>query len=82
MTEQDRDTTRRARVINNFIQKYGEEAFRDLIADFDADVAAVVTARRLGVSGERVRQWKQTFGDEVMTYTLHPEVHQLLRHNG
>lgn len=82
MTEQDKDTTRRSRMVTNFIQKYGEKAFRDLIADFNADVAAVVTARRLGVSGERVRQWRQTFGHEVVTYTLHPEVHQLLRHNG
>lgn len=82
MADQDQDEARRSRVVHNFIEKYGEEALRGLIADFDAGVAAAVTARRLGVSGERVRQWKQIFGREVMTYMPHPEVHRLLRHSG
>ena len=39
-------------------------------------------ANDFGVSRERVRQWKNTFGDMVTIYQLHPEIEKILNDRG
>jgi hypothetical protein len=68
----------RARVARNFVARYGEPALRRLL-DLLADGASgQVIAQELGVTRERVRQWKNTFGTEVTVYQVHPEIARLL----
>jgi hypothetical protein len=33
--------------------------------------------KAIGVSRERVRQWKDAFGRTICTYSVHPEVRRL-----
>ena len=38
-----------------------------------------VIADEFGVSRERVRQWKNTFGEVITHYRVYPEVDRILR---
>jgi hypothetical protein len=68
----------RERVARNFIKRYGMTRFREMIAAFSAHESGAVIAKRLGVSRERVRQWKNTFGETITFYRLYPEAQTLL----
>jgi hypothetical protein len=68
----------RQRIVNNFVATYGTEALKLLIRDLSTNVSGATTARRMGVSRERVRQWKESFGDSVTYYQMHPEVRAAL----
>ena len=45
---------------------------RDVRAPISADLGQI--GADLGVTRERVRQWKLALGKEVRTYLIHPEV--------
>ena len=66
-----------ARVVRNFIHKHGKEALRKMITDFTAQRSGQEIARELGVTRQRVNQWKEAFGVTVTSYVIHPEVIQL-----
>ena len=68
----------RERVARNFIKRYGMTRFREMITAFSAHESGAVIAKRLGVSRERVRQWKNTFGETITFYRLCPEAQTLL----
>lgn len=68
----------RERVANNFISRYGGGEFRALLQAFAAGESGQVIAERFGVSRERVRQWKNTFGQVVTLYQVHPEVQRVV----
>lgn len=59
---------------DNFIARYGRKAYKDLIEDFLMGVPGPVSAKRLGVSRERIRQWRDLFGTTITTYTPHDSV--------
>lgn len=69
----------RERVARNFIKTYGRVRFRRLIEALAAGESGQVVALEFGVSRERVRQWKNTFGQVITLYQLHPEVERILR---
>lgn len=64
--------------INNFIKKYGKDRFKWFLNAIATGVSGQVIAEEFGVSRERVRQWKDTFGDTVLVYQLKPEVKEAL----
>jgi hypothetical protein len=64
--------------INNFIKKHGKQKFKWFLNAIANGVSGQVIADEFGVSRERVRQWKDTFGDTVMVYQLKPEVKNAL----
>ena len=68
----------RERVARNFIKRYGMARFRETITAFGETRSGGEVAKRLRVSRERVRQWRNTFGETVTFYRLHPETKRLL----
>lgn len=67
------------RIVRNIIKKYGLKEFNALLKDFETGVSGQITADRMGVSRERVRQWRTALGATVTLYQVHPEVEQTLR---
>lgn len=69
----------RERVARNFIKTYGRARFRRLLEALANAESGQAVADEFGVSRERVRQWKNTFGTVITMYQVHPEVERLLR---
>lgn len=69
----------RERVARNFIKSYGRTKFRRLLEALAAAESGQVIADEFGVSRERVRQWKNTFGEVIIHYRVFPEVDRILR---
>jgi len=69
---------RRARVTRNFIKKYGRAKFRKLINALSSGESGQSIANDYNVSRERVRQWKNTFGEIISYYRVYPEVDAFL----
>jgi hypothetical protein len=68
----------RERIARNFVDRYGPEAFHRLMGALSDGESGEVLAQEFGVSRERVRQWKQTFGTVVTLYQVHPDVQRVL----
>ncbi len=66
-------------VAKNFLERYGADGLRRLLASFSAGESGQVIAEQFAVSRERVRQWKNSFGQLVSIYQVHPEVMALTR---
>lgn len=64
----------RERVAQNFVKRYGQQRFRELLDALGSGQSGQVIAESFDVSRERVRQWKNTFGTVVTLYQIHPEV--------
>ena len=73
---------KRQKVARNFIKSYGRSRFRELLRGLAEGKSGQVIANDFGVSRERVRQWKNTFGDMVTIYQLHPEIERILNERG
>jgi uncharacterized protein (DUF433 family) len=69
----------RERVARNFVKTYGRARFRRLIEALERGESGQEIANEFGVSRERVRQWKNTFGQVITLYQIHPEVERILR---
>ena len=69
----------RERVARNFIKTYGRARFRRLLDALANAESGQAVADEFGVSRERVRQWKNTFGTVITMYQVHPEVERLLK---
>ena len=69
----------RQRVARNFIRTYGRTRFRRLLEALAAGESGQVIADEFGVSRERVRQWKNTFGEVITYYRVFPEVDRILK---
>lgn len=67
----------RERVARNFIKSRGRTAFNRLIHQLERGVSGQDIADNLGVSRERVRQWKHTFGEVITYYRVYPEIRPL-----
>lgn len=68
----------RERVARNFIKTYGRARFRRLLEALARSESGQAVAEEFGVSRERVRQWKNTFGTVITMYQVHPEIERLL----
>ncbi|MCB9777024.1 MAG: helix-turn-helix domain-containing protein [Alphaproteobacteria bacterium] len=69
----------RQRVARNFIRTYGRTRFRRLLESLAAGQSGQTIADEFGVSRERVRQWKNTFGEVITYYRVFPEVDRILK---
>jgi hypothetical protein len=67
------------RVARNFISRYGVARLQRLLDALAAGESGQVIADEFQVSRERVRQWKNTFGDTVTIYQVRPEVRAVLQ---
>ncbi len=72
-------TRSRERVARNFIKYYGRTRFRRLLEALANGESGQAVANEFGVSRERVRQWKNTFGEVITHYRVFPEVDRILR---
>lgn len=66
------------RVANNFINRFGVDELQWLLDALSRGESGQQIADHFEVSRERVRQWKNTFGQVVTLYQVHPEVASLL----
>lgn len=73
-------TSRRPRLVaRNFIDRYGAKELEALLEALASGESGQAIAGRFNVSRERVRQWKNTFGQVLTLYQVHPEVYDLLK---
>lgn len=63
----------------NFISTYGDERFAWLLDQFEKGASGTAIAKELGVTRERVRQWRNAFGTTVHSYFVHVETQRILR---
>ena len=71
-------STSRERIARNFVDRYGIAAFQDLLAALKDGQSGEAIAARYKVSRERVRQWKNAFGQTVTYYEVHGDIARLL----
>lgn len=64
-----------ARHITNF---YGRAALSLLLEDLRNQVSLSQIADRMGVSRQRVHQWKKALGYETIAWEPHPEVVEVM----
>lgn len=69
----------RERVARNFIRRYGADRFQQLLEALATGSSGQEIAEQLDVTRERVRQWKNTFGQVLTIYQVHPEVDAVLK---
>ncbi|MFK7928243.1 MAG: helix-turn-helix domain-containing protein [Myxococcota bacterium] len=69
----------RSRVARNFVRRYGAERFAMLLQALADGQSGQTIADEFQVSRERVRQWKNAFGQVLTLYQVHPEVAEILR---
>ncbi len=67
------------RVARNFIDRYGAERLEWLLQALARGESGQLIADAFAVSRERVRQWKNAFGQTLTLYQVHPEVQRVLR---
>ena len=72
-------TRSRERVARNFVRRYGRARLEALLVALASGESGQAIAAEFDVSRERVRQWKNTFGQVVTLYQVHPEVTRLLQ---
>ena len=63
----------------NFVKRYGKDRFKALIQALEAGQSGQAIADEFSVSRERVRQWKNTFGQVLTLYQVHPEVQRVMK---
>jgi hypothetical protein len=68
----------RERIAKNFVRRYGEDRLRELIDRLSVGESGQQIAESFGVSREAVRKWKNTFGNIVTYYSVHPEVQRFM----
>ena len=72
----------RERVARNFVDRYGSERLERLLEALSNGESGQAIADEFAVSRERVRQWKNTFGQVLTLYQVHPEVQRILDAKG
>jgi hypothetical protein len=77
MTTSEQD--RREKIARNIIARHGRGGLVRLLDGLRAGESGQVIADDLGVTRERVRQWKGALGVEVRTYIVSEDVSALLR---
>jgi hypothetical protein len=65
------------KIARNFIKARGRTMFRLLLTLLERQESGQEIGKAIGVSRERVRQWKDAFGQTVCHYSIHPDVRRL-----
>jgi hypothetical protein len=58
----------------NFVKSRGRAKFRMLISMLERQESGQAIGDALGVSRERVRQWRNAFGETITLYRVYPDV--------
>ncbi|MBK8208304.1 MAG: helix-turn-helix domain-containing protein [Planctomycetes bacterium] len=66
-----------ATVANNFIKQYGKARFKRFLKLLKDGTSGETIAEEYNVSRERVRQWKNAFGNVVHNYDVNPDIQKL-----
>ncbi len=69
----------RVRIARNFIKRYGAKGLDRLILALSNGESGQCIAEEFNVSRERVRQWKNAFGQVMTIYQVYPEIETLLK---
>jgi len=64
-------------VAANFINQYGKARFKRFLKLVQQNTSGEEIAKEFNVSRERVRQWKNAFGNVVQSYDISPDVLKL-----
>ena len=78
MTSEAKLLRRRERVVRNIVERHGRAGLRRLVEGFRVNESGQVLGDDLGVTRERVRQWKEILGREVRTYLVDPVAEKAL----
>ncbi|MCB9665647.1 MAG: hypothetical protein H6732_16180 [Alphaproteobacteria bacterium] len=70
--------TSRETVAKNFVARYGAHGLERLLDALARGESGQALAAEFDVSRERVRQWKNTFGQALTLYQVHPDVLRVL----
>ena len=70
----DAKSKRRQRIARNFIRSYGKKRFKRLLESLGSGESGQIIANNFQVSRERVRQWKNIFGQIVTYYRVYPDI--------
>ena len=65
---------RRKRIARNFTRSYGKKRFKRLLDSLGNGESGQAIANDFHVSRERVRQWKNIFGQIVSYYRVYPDI--------
>lgn len=68
-----------ATVAKNFINQYGKAKFKRFIKLLKDGGSGEQIAEEYGVSRERVRQWKNAFGNVTQSYDVSPDIQKLAK---
>lgn len=68
----------RERMARNFVKRYGADQFDQLMTLLSEGASGQMIANTFDVSRERVRQWKNAFGQVITLYQVYPEVQKVL----
>lgn len=74
----DKEARRRSRIARNIMARHGRGGLHRLLDGLRAGESGQTIADDLGVSRERVRQWKLVLGREVRTYIVSDEAKRIL----
>jgi len=66
-----------ATVAANFIHQYGKARFKRFLKLVQQNTSGEEIATEFGVSRERVRQWKNAFGNVIQSYDVNPDILKL-----
>lgn len=69
---------KRRRMVKNFLDRHGRDGLERLIRMLQEGASGQAIADEYSVSRERVRQWKNAFGEVIMIYQVHAEVRESL----
>jgi hypothetical protein len=73
----------KARTLKNFLKKHGRRKLLWMLKALQDGKSGQEIANELGVTRERVRQWKMMFGEPVTTYKVDADViDAIYRHRG
>ncbi|NCG21631.1 MAG: hypothetical protein GWP91_21665 [Rhodobacterales bacterium] len=72
----------RERVAKNFVKRYGATRLKRLLSALEAGESGQTIADEFEVSRERVRQWKNAFGQIFTMYQVYPDVQAVLASDG
>ena len=72
------DRASRVRIAKNFVERYGAEGLARFLEALGDGQSGQAIADEFQVSRERVRQWKNAFGQSVTLYQVFPEIRSVL----
>ena len=72
-----RARNRRTKMLNNFVDNYGAETLRWMMNELGDNTPMSKIARELGVTRQRVMQWRDAFGRRITHYLIFPEIKEI-----